>query len=175
MDAGSKKELKRCANCGFQPLRKETVTDRFEYGPEGEKPISIVAENVPVEACPNCGETYFGPAAAKVQHAAVCRALGLLTPEEIQALRERLGPTQADFARLTGIGEATISRWERGRMLPNRAMDFYLRLLQREDNERRLRTWTQGPAESSPIKAEFRCLRDIEKTRSRSRRFALAA
>ena len=74
-------------------------------------------------------ERYFGPAAARVQHAAVCRALGLLTPEEIQAIRERFGPTQAEFARLTGIGEAIISRWERGRILPNRAMDRYLRLL----------------------------------------------
>jgi hypothetical protein len=30
---------------------------------------------------------------------------------------------------LTGFGEATISRWERGRLLQNRANDRYLRLL----------------------------------------------
>jgi hypothetical protein len=29
------------------------------------------------------------------------------------------------------IGETTILRWERGRILPNRAMDRYLRLLDR--------------------------------------------
>jgi HTH-type transcriptional regulator/antitoxin MqsA len=132
MSTGTKKKLQRCPNCGHAPLREETITDRFEYRAEGEEPLAVEAHGVPVEVCPNCGEKYFGPAAVRVQHAAVCRALGLLTPEEIQAIRERFGPTQTEFARLTGIGEATISRWERGRMLPNRAMDHYLRLLDRK-------------------------------------------
>jgi HTH-type transcriptional regulator/antitoxin MqsA len=129
MDTGSKKKLQRCPNCGHTPLLDETVTDRFEYRGEGEEPLTIESQDVPVQVCPNCGEKYFGPAAVRVRHAAVSRALGLLTPQEIQAIRERFGPTQAEFARLTGIGEATISRWERGRVLPNRAMDRYLRLL----------------------------------------------
>jgi putative zinc finger/helix-turn-helix YgiT family protein len=128
MGTGTKK-LGRCPNCGHTPLRDEVVTDRFEYRADGEEPLTVEARDVPSQVCPNCGERYFGPAAVRAQHAAVSRALGLLTPEEIQAIRERLGPTQADFARLTGIGEATISRWERGRMLPNKAMDRYLRLL----------------------------------------------
>jgi HTH-type transcriptional regulator/antitoxin MqsA len=129
MAAELKKKLLRCPVCGHSPLKEELITDRFEYPNEGEGPITIEAQNVPVEVCPNCGERYFGPAAVRVQHAAVCRTLGLLTPDEIQALRERLGLTQAELARLTGIGEATISRWERGRMLPTRALDRYLRLL----------------------------------------------
>ena len=131
MDTESKKKLRGCPNCGHTPLREETVVDRFEYRPDGEEPVTIEVRDVPVEVCPKCGEKYFGPAAARVQHAAVCRTLGLLTPEEIQTIRERFGPTQAEFARLTGIAEATISRWERGRILPNRAMDRYLRLLDR--------------------------------------------
>ena len=53
----------------------------------------------------------------------------MLSPEEIKALRERLGKTQQEFAELTGIGEATISRWERGRLLQNRANDNFLRLI----------------------------------------------
>jgi putative zinc finger/helix-turn-helix YgiT family protein len=147
MDTGSKKKLRRCANCGHTPLRVETVADRFEYRVDGEGPITVEAENVPIEVCPSCGEKYFGPPAARVQHVAVCRALGLLTPEEIQAIRERLGPTQADFARLTGIGEATLSRWERGRVLPNRAMDRYLRLLDRNPtNVKLLKTLVFLPA-----------------------------
>src|SRR4051812_40729041 len=141
MNTGTKKKLQRCPECGHSPLREETITDRFEYRADEEEPISIEVAGVPVEVCPNCGERYFGPAAVRVQHAAVCRALGLLTPEEIQAIRERFGPTQAEFARLTGIGEATISRWERGRMLPNRAMDRYLRLL------------AQNPANIQTLKA----------------------
>jgi putative zinc finger/helix-turn-helix YgiT family protein len=125
----TKKKLQRCSNCGHTPLHEEAITDSFEYRAEGEEPIAIEAQNVPVEVCPNCRERYFGPASIRVQHAAVRQALGLLTPEEIQAIREQFGPTQAEFARPTGISEATILRWERGRMLPSRAMDCYLRLL----------------------------------------------
>src|SRR5258708_1018532 len=117
MDAGPKKKLKRCPNCGHAPLQEEMVgTDRFEYQADGEEPITVEAHNIPSEVCPYCKERYFGPAAARIRTAAVCRALGLLTPDEIQAIRERFGLTQAEFARLTGIGEATISRWERGRV-----------------------------------------------------------
>ena len=104
--------------------------DRFEYQGDEAAPITIEVPDLPVEVCDQCGEQYVGPAAARAQHRAVCRALGLLTPEEILAIRMRFGPNQADFAAVTGIGVATISRWERGRLLQNRAMDRYLRLLQ---------------------------------------------
>ena len=149
MDTGTKKKLRRCPNCGHAPLREEAITDRFEYRPDGEEPLTIEVHDVPVEVCPKCGEKYFGSAAVRVQHQAVCRALGLLTPAEIQAIRERLGPTQTEFARLTGIGEATISRWERGRILPNRAMDRYLRLLDRNRaNVTLLKTFASLPTDA---------------------------
>jgi putative zinc finger/helix-turn-helix YgiT family protein len=92
-------------------------------------PIRVEVANIPIERCIACGEEFTGPKAAQVKHEAICRALGLLVPDEIRRLRERLGLTQAEFSRLTGIGEATVSRWERGRLLQNRAMDRYLRLL----------------------------------------------
>ena len=82
-----------------------------------------------MQICDACGETFTGPDAARIRHHAICSALGLLTPEEIKALRVRLGKTQQEFAELTGIGEATISRRERGRLLQNRANDNFLRLI----------------------------------------------
>jgi HTH-type transcriptional regulator/antitoxin MqsA len=119
---------RRCPSCGHQPLVARKVRDEFEYGPDGER-VTVVAEGVPVLVCPACGETLYGPEAAAVRHQAICHALGLLSPAEIKALRERLGPDQEGFARLTGIGVATLSRWERGRLLQTRALDRYLRLL----------------------------------------------
>ncbi len=119
---------RRCPSCGHGALQARRIRDEFEYGPEDDR-ITIVAEAVPVLVCPACGETLYGPEAAAVRHEAICRTLGLLSPAEVKALRERLGPDQDDFARLTGIGVATLSRWERGRLLQTRAMDRYLRLL----------------------------------------------
>jgi HTH-type transcriptional regulator/antitoxin MqsA len=105
------------------------VDRTFEYGSEEDERITVQAFHVPIEVCDGCGESYSGPEAAKVEHEAICRILGLPTPSEIVGLRDRLGLSQAKFAHLTGIGEATISRWERGLMLPNRAMARYLHLL----------------------------------------------
>jgi putative zinc finger/helix-turn-helix YgiT family protein len=128
-----------CPVCGEGVLESRLVTERFDYG-DGEDKVSVVAENVPVQVCTNCQETFSGPEAARIRHLAICRALGLLTPDEIRAIRERLGLSQVEFAKLTDIGEATISRWERGRLLQNKAMDRYLRLLDRNpDNVRILK------------------------------------
>jgi putative zinc finger/helix-turn-helix YgiT family protein len=142
----------RCPVCGKGHLEQRVVTERFDYG-EGKKKVRVVADNVPVQVCTHCQETFSGPKAGLIRHRAICRALGLLTPEEICAIRERLGLSQAQFAKLTDIGEATISRWERGRLLQNKAMDRYLRLLDRNpDNVRlleELRTETQ-PHPRSP-------------------------
>src|SRR5207248_2931534 len=83
--------------------------------------ITVTAREVPVRACANCGEIYSGPEAARVEHEAICHALGLMRPSEIKALRDRFEWSQQYLADLTGLGIATVSRLERGRHLQNRA------------------------------------------------------
>jgi putative zinc finger/helix-turn-helix YgiT family protein len=145
---------RRCPTCDVGQLHPQVVTERFPYEDDG-KEVTVVAENVPVERCDNaeCGEELSGPEAASIRHMAICRALGLLTPAKIKAIRDSLNLTQAEFARLTRLGEATICRWERGRLLQNPAMDRYLRLIARsEDNIRflkRLHTPEQGEEPSN--------------------------
>ena len=119
-----------CPTCNVGRLHPQIVTERFPYEDDGTE-VTVVAEDVPVEVCdnPECEEQLSGPEAARIRHEAICHALGLLTPAEIGAIRERLKLTQAAFARLTRLGEATICRWERGRLLQNPAMDRYLRLI----------------------------------------------
>lgn len=53
----------------------------------------------------------------------------LLSPPEIVALRESLGVSQADLARLLHLGNNTISRWERGHKVQSASMDTLLRIL----------------------------------------------
>jgi len=126
----SQNEGRCCSTCGQQTLQFRKIEDEFDYGPDDER-IKIIAHAVPVLICqnPDCGETLFGPEAARVRHEAICLALGLLTPNQIKTIRERLAHSQADFARLTGFGVATLSRWERGRLLQTQAFDRYLRIL----------------------------------------------
>ena len=115
--------------CTHDALEPRVIRDEFDYGPEDDR-IRIVIEAVPVMVCSVCGEVFYGPVAGQMHHRAICKAYHLMTPEEIKDVREQLGKTQEEFAELTGIGVATLSRWEKGRLMQTRAHDNYLRLLQ---------------------------------------------
>ena len=41
-----------------------------------------------------------------------------MTPTDVTALREGLGLTQAQFATLLGVHSLTVSKWERGLLVP---------------------------------------------------------
>lgn len=116
-----------CGSCDTPGLRTELVRDPFIYG-AGEDAVELAVE-IPVHTCSYCG-SYTGEEAADIRHDAVCRHLGLLTPNEIRELRGEYEMSRAAFATLTGLGEATIARWERREVIQNVANDRYLRLLQ---------------------------------------------
>jgi putative zinc finger/helix-turn-helix YgiT family protein len=110
----------RCSICGHVPLEKKRIEKTFAYGADGES-ITVTACQVSVRVCEHCGEIYSGPEAARVEHEAICHALDLVTAAEIKSLREQLGWSQQYLADLTGLGIATVSRWERRRLLQNRS------------------------------------------------------
>jgi len=83
--------------------------------------------------CPKCGEVVLTLAQSRQFRQ---RALeiyrdkyGLLSADEIRAIRERYGLTQAELARLLRLGGNTVSRWEAGRNVQTAAMDVLLRLI----------------------------------------------
>jgi putative zinc finger/helix-turn-helix YgiT family protein len=54
---------------------------------------------------------------------------GLLSADEIRAIRQRFALTQMELARLLRLGGNTLSRWESGRNVQTAAMDVLLRLI----------------------------------------------
>jgi putative zinc finger/helix-turn-helix YgiT family protein len=54
---------------------------------------------------------------------------GLLSADEIRAVRERFGLTQSELARLLRLGANTLSRWESDRNVQTVAMDLLARLI----------------------------------------------
>jgi putative zinc finger/helix-turn-helix YgiT family protein len=119
----------KCPECGQGQLISFTRTEEYDFDLGDDGMVKVRAENVPVEKCDTCGEVMSGPAAAKVRHEALCRATGLLTPSEIKALREQFGWSQQHLADLTDFGVATVSRWERGRLLQNRSNNKFLQAI----------------------------------------------
>ena len=113
-------------------------TEEFRYG-VGEHAIAISVE-LPLRQCAACGFQYFDHVADETRHEAVCRALGVMTPQEIQAVRQAFGFSRREFSVLTGLGEASLGRWERGTLIQSQANDRYLYLLSVPENIERLRT-----------------------------------
>ena len=101
--------------------------NEFSYG-SGESPVALQVR-LPVRRCGTCEFEYLDEAAERLKHAAVCDHLGVLPPDEIRRIREAHGLTRAAFARLTGLGEASLNRWENGLSIQSHANDRYLRLL----------------------------------------------
>ena len=115
-----------CGICGGEAI---LVSDEREV--RIGKRSAVVADQF--FRCSVCGEELYEPGqmdAVMLRASTAIRAdLGLLTPEEIRALRESLELSQVDFERLLGVGQKTVVRWEKGTVFQNQATDALLRAL----------------------------------------------
>ena len=130
-----------CAQCGAESV--DTVEHRhtFRYG-AGEAAADLTVD-LPVRRCTTCGFEYLNQESEKIKLEAICEHLGVLSPSGIRRIRERYGMTQAEFAAVTGLGTATLVRWENGSMNHTRAYDRYMRLLESPEVMRRLKRLVQ--------------------------------
>lgn len=126
-----------CPECNSTNVKTEYVIEKFKHG-VAKKFVELEA-NIPLRKCQDCGFEYTDFEAEDVQHEAICHYLGVMTPNEIIALRKSYGLTRAQFAELTQIGEASLARWETGEFIQNAAYDNYLRLLYSSKNIELLR------------------------------------
>ena len=116
-----------CPLCGGGSIATEWIRDSFEYG-TGDAAVPLEVD-LPVHRCGLCDFEFLDHEGERLRHEAVCRHLGVLSPAEISGIRKAFGMSKAAFADVTGLGEATLGRWESGAAVQNRANDRYLRLL----------------------------------------------
>lgn len=116
-----------CPSCGT--LMTETH-GRLQVPVNGE---SVAVPSAKHLRCPKCDEIVLRFQDAKrLQEDAIAlyrKQHGLISADEIRALRERFELTQAELARLLQLGANTVSRWESGRNVQTAAMDMLLRLI----------------------------------------------
>jgi HTH-type transcriptional regulator/antitoxin MqsA len=93
----------------------------------------VAVSDVPHFKCAKCGEqvlTYTQARRFEEDAIALYRKkYGLLSGDQIRAIRERYSLTQLELARLLRLGPNTISRWESGRNVQTAALDVLVRLL----------------------------------------------
>lgn len=116
-----------CPSCGT-PMIEKRATLRLPVNGE-----EIVVPSAAHLSCPKCGEILLRYQDSKrlgEDAIAIYRKKhGLLSADEIRAIRQRFDLTQADLARLLRLGGNTVSRWESGRNVQSAAMDMLLRLI----------------------------------------------
>ena len=144
-----------CAECGNTEATS-WHTHTFQYG-LGASAANLTVR-LPVRRCDYCDFDYLDHEGERIMHEAVCRHLGVLTPSEIRGIRERHGMSRAAFAKVTGIGEASLSRWEKGIKVQNPANDRYLRLLAQPGTIALLKGTVGGP----PLESRQATYRQIE-------------
>jgi putative zinc finger/helix-turn-helix YgiT family protein len=115
-----------CADCGAEALQDKTDQEQFDY-----KGHTLTVE-VEYSVCAECGAEAILPDQIKRND---CRTRdawrkvdGLLTAQEIVALRKKLCLTQQHAAKFFGGGANAFSKYERGEVIQSAAMDKLMRL-----------------------------------------------
>lgn len=121
------KKRHECPLCGGNEVTTSTKSHTLTYGSE-ESAIDLTVD-VPVRHCVPCDFEYLDEVAEDLKHEAICKHFGVLSPGEIRRIREHHGMSRARFAEVTGIGEASLNRWENGLTIQTHAYDKFLRLL----------------------------------------------
>jgi transcriptional regulator with XRE-family HTH domain len=106
-----------------------------------------------------------------------------LTPERIRGLRQLHDRNRKEFAADTGIGEASLGRWESGAVIQSAQADAYLRLLESRWNyfqvRAHLRNEGEATADPRPANRQRRVARsaapgfDLERARAHGKSFSL--
>ena len=151
----------------------ETITheDVFRYG-DGKSAVDLPVL-LPVRRCRACGIEFLDHEAERVKHEALCRHFGVLTPWEIREIRKRHNLSRAAFAELTGLGAASLGRWETGTLIQSLSNDRYLRLLASPGGLDALKAVSRPDYAGTevalrpvgPGRSRFRCLRPNEGNR----------
>jgi putative zinc finger/helix-turn-helix YgiT family protein len=121
-----------CECCGSNSADLDLVSSKFEYK-HGQKVVPIEVQ-LPVYSCSECGFEYTSEESEVIKHIAICKYLNLLEPSQIVSLRKKHNFSISKLSSISGIGTASISRWEAGSLHQSKANDNYLRLLMVDEN-----------------------------------------
>lgn len=117
----------KCRKCGEKRVKPIIVDYSTDVEHDGRS-YSIVVPKLEVLECELCHNRNLPDASFEKVMDALRQKAELLAPAEIRGSREQLHLTQKQLANYLRVAEETVSRWEKGRQIQQRAMDLLLRL-----------------------------------------------
>ena len=170
-----------CNICGDSAITLSLEKESFVYG-SGQESVTLSVD-VPVHHCAKCKNSFTEEDASDIRHNAVCKHLGIYTPNEIRTLREKYHLSQSEFSEITKIGKASLARWEGGVLIQNLSNDNLLYLLSFPDNLAKLKNkrLTSDPSQMKnsmniiPFTPKFRAINsnDIDEIKNEAAMFQL--
>jgi DNA-binding transcriptional regulator YiaG len=119
--------LRKCMHCRQRTVSPTTLPSYpVELEHDGRR-YSFSIPNLDVLQCQNCGAIVLNDSANERIEDALRATIGLLSPCEIRRRREAFGLNQQQLADYLRISMYTLSRWETGAQIQQRAMDWFLR------------------------------------------------
>lgn len=117
----------KCPNCGRE---QETFVGEYQYLESGLN--NVIIEGIEIFRCP-CGEhSALIPHIVEL-HKTIAKCLieqtRPLNGKEIRFLRKNMGMKAMNFARLLGVDNATVSRWENDKEKHSDIVDRFIRLI----------------------------------------------
>lgn len=96
---------------------------------DGKSVAEQIPIQVPMEWDQELGEWLLTPEAEQMIENAKARHMGLMLPQELLALRQRLSLSQRQIGELLKVGAKSWTRWESGTQRPSQSINLLLRLL----------------------------------------------
>ncbi len=127
---------RKCLSCRETQVLPTVLPSHIEEMEHDGRKYSVALADFRVLKCQNRGELVVDDEADEVLAKALRDAAGLLTPAEIRRSRESLGYTRQQLADSLRISMFTLSRWETGVQILQRAMDAFLRVFFRSAEAR---------------------------------------
>lgn len=93
--------------------------------PDGQTP-EIIRIDVDAYTDAETGNNILTPKSVALVEKVRARHTGIMLPNELKALRDRLDLSQKEMSELLQIGEKSYTRWETGRLRPSRSMNLLL-------------------------------------------------
>ncbi len=119
---------RKCMYCRKNQVVPTVLPSHVEEIEHDGRKYSVSVANFRVLQCQNCRELVLDDSADEILTEALRNEAGLLAPSEIRRERESLGCTQQQLADYLRISMYTLSRWETGAQIQQRAMDAFLRV-----------------------------------------------